>query len=476
MAIIRTVSDIDGTYGDELPGTNAYRPRTDEVGNAPSIDVPTKVSLSLPAEIRDEIIANALADLPNEACGLVAFAQNRPIKVFPGTNILQSPTRYRMADDEVVKAIEEIDQHGWRLGAIYHSHPSSPATPSDTDLDEANWPNTLMMIVSMAGDEPELRAFQIDREQRAFIEMTVNVVEPSAGPGRFVEVVGSVRRFLSRLLPDTGGFNTRPVASGAQSIDSGEPADRAVIGILGGMGPAATGDLFMKIISETPADVDQDHIPVVIYSDPRVPDRTDALLHDGEDPVPWLLRGARQLEALGASFIIIPCNTAHAFLDKVEPEITTPILSILETAADAIAESHPSARRVGLLATTGTIQSEIYQEALKRRGIEVVVPNEELMEHCVMPAIRAVKANNRHESVRSRLVEAAEYLEERGAHVVLAACTEIPVVLSDADITLPLVDATEELAKAAVREALDRDARSAAPPPLVAGGRFPSRS
>ena len=92
-----------------------------------------------------------------------------------------------------------------------------------------------------------------------------------------------------------------------------------------------------------------------------------------------------------------------------------------------------------------------------------------------MPAIRAVKANRRHESVRTRLVEAADYLEHRGAHVILAACTEIPVVMSAADIRLPLVDATEELARRAVREALERDARSATPPPLVAGGRFPLR-
>lgn len=87
-----------------------------------------------------------------------------------------------------------------------------------------------------------------------------------------------------------------------------------------------------------------------------------------------------------------------------------------------------------------------------------------------MPAIRAVKANSRHESVRARLVEAAENLEQRGAHVVLAACTEIPVMLSATDLNIPLVDATAELAKGAVREALDRDARNAETPSLVSGG------
>jgi aspartate racemase len=99
---------------------------------------------------------------------------------------------------------------------------------------------------------------------------------------------------------------------------------------------------------------------------------------------------------------------------------------------------------------------------LRRRGLEAIVPDDERQEHCVMPAIRAVKANNRHESVTSRLVEAAESLEQRGAHLILAACTEIPLALGADDLHVPLVDATAELAKAAVREALDRDVRNAA--------------
>ncbi|CAN5704690.1 hypothetical protein BH23CHL2_BH23CHL2_13000 [soil metagenome] len=428
--------------------------------------------ISLPAEIRDEIIAHARRELPNEACGLVAFAEDRPVKVFPGTNVLGSPTRYRMADAEVIRAIEEIDGQSWRLGAIYHSHPSSPATPSETDLDEANWPNTMMLIVSLAASEPELRAYRVTEDRQQFSEVDIEILQPSGEADQTASILDRVRSFVSGLVPASARIDPNPVASGAEALDDEKMTPRAVIGILGGMGPAATGDLFLKIVAETPADTDQEHIPVVIYSDPRVPDRSEALLHDGEDPTPWLIRGARQVEKLGASFIVIPCNTAHAFLDRIEPAIDVPVLSILEAAAAAIAGNYPTARRVGLLATTGTVQSGIYQEALKRHGIDTVVPNDELMEHCVMPAIRAVKANNRHESVKTRLIETADYLEQRGAHVILAACTEIPVVLSADDIRLPLVDATEELARAAVREALDIDLRTTKSPPLVAGGRF----
>ena len=436
-----------------------------------NVEAPAPERLLLPAEIQAAMIAHALEDLPNEACGLIAFADERPAKLFRGTNVLGSPTRYRMAEAEVVRAIEEMDRRKWRMGAIYHSHPSSSALPSDTDLDEAAWPDALMVIVSLAGVEPELRAYRIDTAARTTRAVEIDVLEPAAAAEPNSSMLAAARRWLGGFASTGRSRSVSPIASGAEGHDVGITNERSVVGILGGMGPAATGDLYLKIVAETPADVDQDHIPVVIYADPRVPDRTDALLHDGVDPVPWLVRGALQLEKLGVSFIVIPCNTAHAFLDRVEAEIDTPILSMLETAAEAISGGYPGVRRVGLLATTGTIRAGIYQETLKRRGIEVIVPDEELLEHCVMPAIRAVKANNYHESVRSRLVEAAEYLEQRGAHAVLAACTEIPVVLSNDDIRLPLIDATEELAKATVREALERDVRSASPPLAVTGGR-----
>src|SRR5690606_16817527 len=103
-----------------------------------------------------------------------------------------------------------------------------------------------------------------------------------------------VHRLVRRLLPEPERFSQSPVTSGAEAIDVGIPTARAVIGVLGGMGPAATGDLFQKIVAATPAETDQDHIPVIIHSDPRVPDRTAALLHGGEDPTPWLIHGANQ--------------------------------------------------------------------------------------------------------------------------------------------------------------------------------------
>ncbi|MFW6075950.1 MAG: aspartate/glutamate racemase family protein, partial [Chloroflexota bacterium] len=306
---------------------------------------------------------------------------------------------------------------------------------------------------------PDVRAYRVrDLE----CESLPVIVDPPQ-PGVFASLRNYMRgrfNWVSSRAPKSRA----PVGTyGSSQVDAADGASgalheqRTAIGILGGMGPAATVDLYGKIVQRTPAESDQEHIPVYVYADPRVPDRTDALLNDGQDPTPWLVRGARRLSEMGADFIIIPCNTAHAFLDRIEGEVSIDILSMIDAAADTVVEAYPDTRTVGLLATTGTIRSGIYQEALRRRGIATIVPDEEMQRHDIMPSIRAVKANRRDPSVTRRLADAADSMAARGAHVILAACTEIPVVLHSDDLTTPLVDATEALAQRAVREAQRRD-------------------
>src|SRR5204862_453702 len=111
---------------------------------------------------------------------------------------------------------------------------------------------------------------------------------------------------------------------------SGSTPMSRIVGILGGMGPLATADLYRKIILATPAGRDQDHLHVIIDADPSVPDRSAALRGEAPDPTPWLLRGARRLEAAGAAFIAVPCNTAHAFLPALRPQLAIPILATIE--------------------------------------------------------------------------------------------------------------------------------------------------
>ncbi len=418
-------------------------------------------SLRISQRLFDALIDHLDHMRPNEGCGLIAFEDDAPVQVYPGTNILNSPTRYRMDDAEVLEAVADMDARGWWLGAIFHSHPTSPPVPSSTDLQEANWPDALMVIVSFDDDEPEARAYQV--RGQGYVEVAIEVV-----PDR-LSWLAPLRRWSSVYAgrwpvtppawqPAVAGFSTADAGPDDDPlVDGFEPYRRAVVGILGGMGPLATADLYRKIIELTPARRDQEHIPVVIYADPRVPDRTEALLHGGDDPVPWLVRGARALDALGADFIVVPCNTAHAFLDVVQPRVEPPILSMIDAAADEIRATWPDAEVVGLLATSGTISAELYQRALLERGIDVIVPDDDIQKRCVMAAIRAVKAGRPAGEATALLVEASVHLAERGADVLLAACTEIPVALQQEHVETPLLDATLALARAAVETALHLD-------------------
>ncbi len=228
---------------------------------------------------------------------------------------------------------------------------------------------------------------------------------------------------------------------------------RPIVGILGGMGPAATADLYTKIIATTPATRDQEHLHIVIWADPTVPDRTDNLLHDGEDPMPWLVRGAQMLQHMGATMIAVPCNTAHAFLPRVQKEVHIPFLDIMEETAAAIAAQFPEARRVGLLATTATITVGLYQQALARHGIEAIFPDSVAQAH-IMQAIWRVKAGDADATATALVADVAASLITRGAAVLVTGCTELPLIFRNGDAAAPVVDPTQMLAEAVVQRAV----------------------
>jgi aspartate racemase len=233
--------------------------------------------------------------------------------------------------------------------------------------------------------------------------------------------------------------------------------NKLTIGILGGMGPAATVDLYKKIISYTPAERDQDHIRIFIDNNPQIPDRTDALNNGGADPVPFMLDSARKLENARVDFIIIPCNTAHAFVPRFANELHIPILSMVEVCVDYVLAQHSGIKKVGLLATTGTVSSNIYADEFKKHDVSVITPGKEFQQDKVMAAIygeNGIKAGNTSGLPHALLVEAARQLEQEGAEVILMACTEIPLALHADDIQIPLLDPTDLLAQAAVKKAL----------------------
>lgn len=223
-----------------------------------------------------------------------------------------------------------------------------------------------------------------------------------------------------------------------------------IVGILGGMGPLATVDLYRKIIMATPARCDQEHLHVVIEADPTVPDRSAFLQGVGEDPLPALTRGAARLAAADVDLIAMPCNTAHAFLPALRERVAVPFIDMIAETAARVRADYPEARRVGILATAGTIGSSLYHAALRERGLEPLQPTE-AGQRLVSAAIAAVKAGDTSPAVGASLVEASHALIADGAEVLLAACTELPIVLHAAMVPVPLLDPTQVLAEAAVR-------------------------
>jgi len=228
-----------------------------------------------------------------------------------------------------------------------------------------------------------------------------------------------------------------------------------MLGVLGGMGPLASAEFMRALTLLTPAARDQDHIPTILWSDPRVPDRTQARDHDGEDPLPALLRGIRGLEMAGCGAIAIPCNTAHGWFDAMQAATPLPILHIVDAAAADLERQGVRGGRIGLMGTTATLAMRLYQERL---GVECMIPSAATMETLVMPAVALVKANRVAEAY-APLAEVARQLHALGADAVVLGCTEIPLgVAAGPSLGFPVVDTVSALARAAITWALGEQA------------------
>lgn len=222
--------------------------------------------------------------------------------------------------------------------------------------------------------------------------------------------------------------------------------ERKTVGVIGGMGPAATAEFFRRLVAATPADRDEDHVRVLIDSDPRIPSRTDAVLQGGPDPSPRLGEIARSLEAAGAQVLAMPCNTAHAFLGAIRKAVAIPVLDMVEEAAARV-ERGP----VGLLSTAATIRLGLYQDAARRRGLPVLVPDAGRQAD-VTRVIAAVKAGSEVQALRGALAPVVRALVSAGASTILVGCTELSL-LGRVDESVAWVDALDALVEAAVRAA-----------------------
>ncbi len=230
---------------------------------------------------------------------------------------------------------------------------------------------------------------------------------------------------------------------------------KKTIGVLGGMGPEAGAYFYGLLLKHTRAVKDQEHIFAVLWSDPRVPDRTAAILGKGPSPLPQLVAGAKGLKRAGADFLVIPCVTAHYFLKEFKKASPLPIVSLLEESARLIRRRYPRLGCAGLLASSGTVQSGLFQKALAGAGVRVLVPSE-LEQKKVMAAIYGpggIKAGITAGRPRALLRSVASNLIRRGAKAIVAGCTEVPLALGEKDLPVLFLDPMDIAARACVRRA-----------------------
>lgn len=232
-----------------------------------------------------------------------------------------------------------------------------------------------------------------------------------------------------------------------------------ILGVLGGMGPLASAQFMARLTLLTPAERDQDHIPAVLWSDPRVPSRTRAKPAGEDDPLPWLLRGIAGLRRAGCGAIVIPCNTAHRWYDEMVAAAGCPILHIVEAAASDLRRAGIPPGVIGVVGTAAALDMRLYQERLGRLGWDCLIPSEGEMQRLVTPAIAAVKINHVAEAY-APLVEVIASLARRGARAVVLGCTEIPLGIQAGPwqtLGVTLIDTIDALARASIAWARSED-------------------
>lgn len=232
------------------------------------------------------------------------------------------------------------------------------------------------------------------------------------------------------------------------------------LGLIGGLGPAATVDLYDKIVKATPAKNDQEHFKVVIEQNPQIDDRTACLLNGGPDPTIAMYNCAKRLERDGCDYIIIPCNTAHAFLPRMLRHLNVPFIDMQQTMLDEIKAKFGDNARVGLMATSGTIATGIYSKKAEKMGMKMYTPDED-HQQSVMKAIygpKGAKAGFTTGECYDDLYRGAEYLVKTyDCNVLILGCTELPLIFHETDDfevagkKVAIVDPTATLARKCVQ-------------------------
>jgi aspartate racemase len=224
-----------------------------------------------------------------------------------------------------------------------------------------------------------------------------------------------------------------------------------IIGIIGGMGPEASASFFMRIVKATQVKKDQDHYRVIIDSNPKIPDRTEAILGIGDSPVNAMVETAQNLERAGVNVGCITCMTAHYFIDDLQRNVSYPILNAFIETRKYIFDNYPEVNNIGILATSGTVKTGLFEKYLDE--VKIIYPEPETQTGKVMEAIYGhdgIKSGNLEGRPLQLLKEAANELIEKGAELLILGCTEIELVLKQCHVSKPLVDPMEVMANVLV--------------------------
>lgn len=219
-------------------------------------------------------------------------------------------------------------------------------------------------------------------------------------------------------------------------------ADHKTVGVIGGLGPLATLDFFERILRRTRATREQDHLRLIIDNNTKVPDRNAFLRGEGPSPAPALAASAKGLQTAGADFIVMACNTTHAWEADIRAAITVPFLSIIDVTTEVVADLRPEA--VGVLAVDACLEMKLYQNALAKAGIRPVLLAPD-SQRTFMELIYRIKSGDSGDTVKRAMTTLARKLEAQGAEAIIAGCTEIPIVLTADDIDGELISSTDVL-------------------------------
>ncbi len=226
---------------------------------------------------------------------------------------------------------------------------------------------------------------------------------------------------------------------------------KKIVGIIGGMGPMSTVNFMKHVIELTPAKTEQDNIRMLVDNRPQIPDRTKAIIENGPSPVNHLIDSAKLLENAGADFIVMICNTVYFFANQIQREISIPILSLPENLSEYINLNFPEKSEIILLATTGTIKTNLYSKHLRK--LKILIPDSASQKDEIMDAIygpNGIKSNHSVEYARNKLLRAIDKIRTDKTKAIIAGCTEISLALENYDLKIPILNPLKLLAKKVV--------------------------